>query len=85
MGVPALPVGVDSAYIDVRHAQARTSPPYAMLTYRMTWMVRSHSSTKIGQWVIGSCVGRKPNACPPLAYKCISTGASASSVVLHWL
>jgi hypothetical protein len=40
-------------------------------------IVRSHSSTNRGHWVIGSSVRRSPNAWPPCAYKCISTGTPA--------
>src|SRR5678816_1811255 len=38
-------------------------------------IVCSHVSTSRGQSVIGFSVCRKPNACPPCAYRCISTGA----------
>ncbi len=40
-------------------------------------MVRSHVSTNSGHLVIGCSVRRSPNACPPSAYKCISTGTPA--------
>ena len=40
-------------------------------------IVPSHVSTNCGQPVIGSFVGRSPNACPPCAYKCISAGTPA--------
>ncbi len=37
-------------------------------------IVRSHASTDRGQSVTGNEVRRKPNACPPCAYRCISAG-----------
>ena len=40
-------------------------------------IVSSHVSTNWGHAVIGSGVGRSPNACPPSAYRCISTGTPA--------
>ncbi len=39
--------------------------------------VLSHVSTNRGHRVIGKLLGRNPNACPPCAYKCISTGTPA--------
>ena len=40
-------------------------------------IVFSHVSTSCGQFVIGRFVRRSPNACPPCAYRCISTGTPA--------
>lgn len=40
-------------------------------------IVFSHVSTNCGHCVMGSCVRRSPKACPPFAYKCISTGTPA--------
>src|SRR6266436_4678385 len=40
-------------------------------------IVPSHVSTNCGHPVIGNFVRRSPNACPPCAYKCISTGTPA--------
>lgn len=40
-------------------------------------IVRSHLSTSWGHSVIGKFVGRNPNAWPPCAYRCISTGTPA--------
>ena len=41
---------------------------------RVIW---SHASTNCGHAVTGSFVGRRPNACPPSAYRCSSTGTPA--------
>jgi len=40
-------------------------------------IVPSHVSTNRGHSVIGNFVRRSPNAWPPCAYKCISTGTPA--------
>ncbi len=40
-------------------------------------IVPSHVSTNSGHPVIGNFVRRSPNACPPCAYRCISTGTPA--------
>ena len=40
-------------------------------------IVPSHVSTNSGHRDTGSFVRRSPNACPPCAYKCISTGTPA--------
>lgn len=40
-------------------------------------IVLIHASARLGQRVIGFDEGRSPNACPPCAYRCISTGTSA--------
>jgi hypothetical protein len=40
-------------------------------------IVFSHVSANRGHWLIGNLLGFKPNACPPCAYKCISTGTPA--------
>src|ERR1700733_9471285 len=40
-------------------------------------IVPSHRSTNSGHPVIGNSVRRSPKACPPCAYKCISTGPPA--------
>ena len=40
-------------------------------------IVPSHVSTNRGHSVIGNFVRRSPNACPPCAYKCISTSTPA--------
>ena len=39
--------------------------------------VLSHVSTRSGHAVMGNFVRRRPNACPPCAYKCISAGTPA--------
>ena len=40
-------------------------------------IVSSHFSTNWGQAVIGNLVRRRPKACPPCAYRCISAGTPA--------
>src|SRR5438105_4694310 len=56
----------------------KPSPSCALSTYfEVIPIVFSQVSNSCGQSVIGNFVRRKPNACPPSAYKCISTGTPA--------
>jgi hypothetical protein len=64
------------------HMTPRRKPRNARCQSPSYWlstpMVYSHCSTNAGQWPMGRLVERKPKACPPCAYKCISTGTPAS-------
>jgi len=43
-------------------------------------IVLNHFSTNAGHCVMGNFMGRSPNACPPCAYKCISTGTQGKRI-----
>ena len=52
----------EGAYMKPRAAGGKAGgvkPPLQADTYVM-WMVRSQDSTRVGQWVTGNCVGRRP-------------------------
>jgi len=55
------------AYMKPRAAGGKAGgvkPPPQADIYVM-WMVRSQDSTRVGQWVTGNCVRRRPYPWPP--------------------
>jgi hypothetical protein len=59
-------LGRSDFYFDRAHPQYRMNrEPW--IHFGTMPIVLSHASTKCGQWVIGSSVGRNPNAWPPVA------------------
>ncbi len=67
--------GVHPSCAPTAHQQQilKVRKPYS----RTTPIVPSQISTSSGHRLTGSFVLRSPNACPPCAYRCISTGTPA--------
>ena len=67
----------DSSSIADRRAYGRRRATMSSNSYEVIPIVSSQVPINRGHPVIGSSVRRSPNACPPCAYKCISTGTPA--------